>query len=76
MCRSIFKVTACPCTPSKVAANRLTAAACPPTPPRPQEALFEEMGVESDRAVGADFEGCRALAQPLKKARVVLAPRQ
>ncbi|EFN51683.1 hypothetical protein CHLNCDRAFT_139916 [Chlorella variabilis] len=41
-----------------------------------EEALFEEMGVESDRAVGADFEGCRALAQPLKKARVVLAPRQ
>lgn len=39
-----------------------------------QEHLFEEMGVESDKAVGADFEGARAMVQPLKKARTVLAP--
>lgn len=35
-----------------------------------QEALFEEMGVDSDKAVGADFEGARALAQPAKKAKL------
>jgi hypothetical protein len=39
-----------------------------------QEAVFEEMGVETDKAVGADFEGAKALAQPLKKARTDLAP--
>lgn len=32
------------------------------------------MGVETDKAVGADFEGAKALAQPLKKARTALAP--
>ncbi|KAL4860195.1 Homologous-pairing protein 2 [Chlorella vulgaris] len=39
-----------------------------------EEAVFEEMGVETDKAVGADFEGAKALAQPLKKARTALAP--
>jgi hypothetical protein len=34
------------------------------------------MGVDSDAMAGADFEGARALAQPLKKARAVLAPRR
>lgn len=34
-----------------------------------QEALFEEMGVDSDKMVGADFEGAKALVQPVKKLR-------
>jgi hypothetical protein len=32
------------------------------------------MGVESDKAAGADFDGARALVQPLKKPRTALAP--
>ena len=44
-------------------------------PPNLQEALFEEMGVESDKAVGADFEGAKALLQPMKKARLT-APKR
>lgn len=39
-----------------------------------QEAVFEEMGVDSDKSVGADFEGAKALMQPIKKARTALAP--
>ncbi|KAI7836391.1 hypothetical protein COHA_009752 [Chlorella ohadii] len=34
-----------------------------------EEALFEEMGVDSDKMVGADFEGAKALLQPPKKLR-------
>jgi len=32
-----------------------------------QDALFEEIGVESDKMVKADFEGVKALVQPVKK---------
>ena len=32
-----------------------------------QEALFEEIGIDSDKSVKADFEGARALLQPIKK---------
>ncbi|PSC67907.1 homologous-pairing 2-like protein [Micractinium conductrix] len=32
-----------------------------------EEALFEEMGVDSDKMVGADFEGAKALSQPVSK---------
>lgn len=32
-----------------------------------EEAVFEEMGVDSDKAVGADLEGAKALVQPPKK---------
>lgn len=44
-----------------------------PSPPKllplTQEVLFEEIGVDSDKMVGADFEGAKALLQPIKKMR-------
>lgn len=34
-----------------------------------EEALLEEIGVDSDKSVGADFEGCKAMMQPMKKVK-------
>lgn len=34
-----------------------------------QESLFEEIGIDSDKMVGADLEGAKALVQPPKKVR-------
>lgn len=34
-----------------------------------EESLFEEIGIDSDKMVGADLEGAKALVQPPKKVR-------